>query len=160
MCCARALSMAQCTSTCSTARRRWAMPRPNSCTPRTVSRSRASSPTAWTKRGERWTCACSSTACPSAPSSSRTVSPSRRSRTPSSSTSGTATRASGCSSSAVALCTLRWTTARCGCALSCAARARGSCPSTRVTTTVQATRPTRTASRPTTCGKRFLRRRG
>ena len=40
------------------------------------------------------------------------------------------------------------------------ARARGSCPSTRATTTARATRPTRTASRPTTSGKRCSRRRG
>ena len=72
----------------------------------------------------------------------------------------TATRASGCSSSAAAWCTSRWTTARCGCAPSCAARARGSCPSTRATTTARATRPTRTASRPTTSGKRCSPRRG
>ena len=36
---------------------------------RTASRSRASSPTAWTRRAARSTCACSSTACPSPPSS-------------------------------------------------------------------------------------------
>ncbi len=41
-----------------------------------------------------------------------------------------------------------------------AARARGSCPSTRATTTARATRPTRTASRPTTSGKRCSPRRG
>jgi hypothetical protein len=35
----------------------------------TVSRSRASLPTAWTRRAGRSTCACSSTACPSPPSS-------------------------------------------------------------------------------------------
>ena len=40
------------------------------------------------------------------------------------------------------------------------ARARGSCPSTRATTTARATRPTRTASRPTTSGKRCSPRRG
>jgi type I restriction enzyme R subunit len=35
----------------------------------TASRSRASLPTAWTRRGARSTCACSSTACPLPPSS-------------------------------------------------------------------------------------------
>ena len=68
-CCARAWSTGRCTSTSSTARRRRATPRPRSCTPRTASRSRASSPTAWTRRAARSTCACSSTACPSPPSS-------------------------------------------------------------------------------------------
>ena len=38
--------------------------------------------------------------------------------------------------------------------------ARGSCPSTRATTTARATRPTRTASRPTISGKRCSPRRG
>ena len=68
-CCARAWTTGRCTSISSTARRRRATPRPRRCTPRTASRSRASSPTAWTRRAARSTCACSSTACPSPPSS-------------------------------------------------------------------------------------------
>jgi type I restriction enzyme, R subunit len=57
--------------------------------------------------------ACSSTACPSPPSNSKTSSPSRRFSMPCSSTSATATRRSCCSSSAAAFSTLPWTITRC-----------------------------------------------
>ena len=71
-------------------------------TRRTASVSPGSSVTAGTRQNSRSTCAFSSTACLLPPLNLRTASPSRRSRTPSSSTSGTATRANGCSSSGAA----------------------------------------------------------
>ena len=80
----------------------------------TASASRVSFATAATKRSARSTCACSSTVCRLPPLSSRTASPSRRSRMPSSNTGATATRGRSSSSSAAAWCTLPWTTARCG----------------------------------------------
>ena len=140
------------TWTCSTAPRPPATSRPKNASSITASPSAGSCATAATRRSGRWTSGCSSTACRSLPSSSRTASPSRPWTTRCSNTARTATGASGCSSSGAAWPTSRRTTARCASAPAYKARPRGSCPSTAAGTTAPATRQTRAVSRPTTCG--------
>jgi|GEM_PF-1568310 len=76
---------------------------------------------------------CSSMVCLSPLSNSRTASLIRQCWTRLSSTNATVTHASGCSSSAGAWCTSRWTKARCKCAPGSRARTRGFCHSTRAT---------------------------
>ena len=153
-CCATASGTARTTSTSSTAPLRPATSRLGTASSGTGSPSLGSFATAGTRRSGRSTSRSSSTACRSSPSSSRTTSPSRRWTTRSSSTGRTATRARSCSSLAVASPTSPSTRPRCVSAPTSGARRRGSCPSTAAGTTARATRPTRAASRPTTCGAR------
>ena len=79
---------------------------------------------------------------------------------PSSSTSATATPASGCSSSVAASSTSRSTTPKWRCARTSRARTRGSCRSTSAGTTGQATRPTPSGIKTDYLWKQILTREG